>query len=460
MNRPWRSVGSLALVAWLVAATVGTHGIGYWDAGDYVRLACDGGPSGLLLGRPAFLAIARALVDLGCALGVRADGIEPMLRWSFSAIGAMAAPMLALVAEGAGIERRTAWFAGLVLALSPTFTHVDHQVLTDAPALAVAYAALALCQRARGGFAIAAAGAGFGVAIGMRETAAVPMLSGLWLLGVRRAPIAVASATAALLALLFGSHGPHLAAWFRAMHRSSAHAPLMWRDVATALGFAFALAPLAWLFAWRGRAMLADRRVAAIVLPAAVATVLLLAYPDGAFSPRYFVAVAPPAVALLAAPALARLDRRLLACGFALPLVAAFFASRRADQLAREGARRASIVASASPPPALVIPGHACPIVGATLAARDRTARARRAASVVDARPRMLCPGWDWPSEPGTLASMIDEACARGPVLLDRSGDGWVGAREAAIPGQLASITARYAARDDGPLTWICLPSR
>ena len=51
LGKPQATVGSRDLVAlWLLSlvtsAVVGIHGVAYWDAGDYVRLAIDGGQSG------------------------------------------------------------------------------------------------------------------------------------------------------------------------------------------------------------------------------------------------------------------------------------------------------------------------------------------------------------------------------------------------------------------------------
>jgi len=159
-----RDLPGLWLLACVTSAAVGTHGILYWDAGDYVTLAINGGRSGLFLGRPLFLLISHAIVQ-----GIDPAWAEPVLRWFWTLVGALAAPAMAVLAVRLGLTRSAAWLAGAMVAVSPSFAHTAHQVLTDAPALALSIAALAA---AAGGQAIAT-GVLLGAAILTRETAAI-----------------------------------------------------------------------------------------------------------------------------------------------------------------------------------------------------------------------------------------------------------------------------------------------
>ena len=147
------------------SAIVGIHGVAYWDAGDYVRLAIDGGRSGLLLGRPLFLLVSRLILHAG----VDPAHAEPVLRWFWNGVGAVAAPALAVLAARLGLSRAASLTVGIALALSPSFAHTAHQVLTDAPSLALAFVALVAATYSQA----ALAGLLIGVAILTRETAAV-----------------------------------------------------------------------------------------------------------------------------------------------------------------------------------------------------------------------------------------------------------------------------------------------
>ena len=109
------------LAAFAAAALVGTHGIAYWDAGDYVRLAISGGESGLLLGRPLFLLISRLVLRVG----VDPAHAEVVLRWFWTVAGTAAAPLLGLLAGG-GIA------VGLVVTL--LLTGRGESASTTAPA--------------------------------------------------------------------------------------------------------------------------------------------------------------------------------------------------------------------------------------------------------------------------------------------------------------------------------------
>ena len=100
-------VAALWALAFAASALVGIHGLAYWDAGDYVRLALEGKMSGLLLGRPLFLLVSRLILSAG----VDPASAEVVLRWFWTGIGAIAAPALALSSRtsssGTPSRRRT-----------------------------------------------------------------------------------------------------------------------------------------------------------------------------------------------------------------------------------------------------------------------------------------------------------------------------------------------------------------
>ena len=406
---------ALYAIALVAAALVGTHGLVYWDAADYVRLAIDGGTSGLLLGRPLFLFISRALVHF-----VEPVHAEPLLRWFWTAVSATAAPLMMTLATALGLERRAAFVAGLCLALSPSFAHTSHQVLTDGAALAASIAALTLAARGRW----VVAGVVLAVAITTRETAAVHAL-GMVVLLRRRAvyPLVIAVLLAALVVLVAHKGLPlSLAHWSAAMERSSRRNPLTARDVAVSLGWILAIGPLPVLIG-----ALHMRTAPRVVWPALGVTLLLVFYPDGAFSPRYVLATAPIAFFLAAAPSLAMRPRLTIAM-LLVPLALTKLATRRTDAVAARG-EEAMRAFHAPPPRALLVPGHFCPHVRLAL-----TIERRR--DVV-----LVCPGWEWPND---LAATLDHA--QRPVMLDLRDDAWVGARENSARDAVAAYArARYA---------------
>jgi hypothetical protein len=137
-----RDLCVLWAVGVVAAAAIGTHGLAYWDAGDYVRQAVRSEPSGLLLGRPFFLFASRSVVEIALRCGAGADAIEPTLRWFWTCVSATAAPAMAVLVARLGMGRSASLAAGAALAIAPSFAHTSHQVLTDAPALALSLLAL------------------------------------------------------------------------------------------------------------------------------------------------------------------------------------------------------------------------------------------------------------------------------------------------------------------------------
>ena len=412
------------LAAFAAAALVGTHGIAYWDAGDYVRLAISGGESGLLLGRPLFLLISRLVLKAG----VDPAHAEMVLRWFWSVAGTAAAPLLALLAARLGADRASSLVAGLLLALSPSFAHTAHQVLTDAPALALSVGAL--CFAARG--QAVPAGLVLAAAIATRETAVIHLVAVAWLCG-RRAWIAVLVCVASVAAIIAVWRPSSLGGWAGAMSASAAANPLSILDVAIAFGWVLAAGPVPVVTGAiaLARARAVTREIAVIAWPAAIATVALLFYPDGSFSPRYMLATVPIACFIPAALWL-KSRRRLLIISLAVPLAVALVATQEANRVAAYGATLATRV-SVLPGNALVVPGHFCP-------------QARLAATVHGRADLMfVCPGWEWPVD---LVSLLENAIANGStVAIDASTDAWVGRREQPLRDEVRAWLARHAVR-------------
>ena len=424
------------VVVWLAAfgaaALVGTHGIAYWDAGDYVRLAISGGESGLLLGRPLFLLISRLVLKTG----VDPAHAEMVLRWFWTVAGTAAAPLLAMLAARLGADRASSLVAGLLLALSPSFAHTAHQVLTDAPALALSVAALCLAARGQA----AAAGLVLAAAIATRETAVIHLVAVAWLCG-RRWWLAATVCAASVAVVIAIWRPPSLGSWAGAMSSSAAANPLSVIDVAIAFVWVLAAGPVPVVIGalsllrppsprlrW---ASLVPREIAIIAWPAAIATVALMFYPDGSFSPRYMLATAPIAFFIPAALWL-KAHRRLLVISLAVPLIAALIATEPANRVAAYGATLGTRV-SALPGNALVVPGHFCP-------------QARLAATVHGRADLMfVCPGWEWPVD---LVSLLENAIANGSfVAIDASADAWIGRREQPLRDQVRAWLDRHAVR-------------
>lgn len=426
---------ALWLIALVIAALVGTHGIAYWDAGDYVRLAITGGESGLLLGRPLFLRVSRLVL----ATGVDAAHAEVVLRWFWTVAGTTAAPLLALLAERLGADRRASLVAGLFLALSPSFAHTSHQVLTDAPALALSIAALRLAAQRH------AIGAGIiiAAATATRETAAIHIVAIALLCG-RRWWVALLAAVAALSVVVFLFRPPSMGTWIGAMSSSAAANPLSFKDIGLALVWVLAAGPVpvvCGVVVLVRRASAVPHKIAVVAWPAAIATVALLFYPDGSFSPRYMLATVPLAFFIPAAGWLKE-RTRVLAVALAVPLVFAMFAAREANRVAAYGATLSTRI-SALPLNAFVVPGHFCP-------------QARLAATVHGRQDlTFVCPGWEWPVD---VASLLDHAVAGGAIVaIDASPDAWVGSREVPLRDR---VSAWLAGRESHQLSGFTVTSR
>jgi len=220
------------------------------------------------------------------------------------------------------------------------------------------------------------------------------------------------------------------------MSTSAAANPLSLLDVAIAFGWVLAAGPVPVLVGAVGLARprspnLVPRNVALIAWPAAIATIALLFYPDGSFSPRYMLATVPLAFFIPAALWL-KAHRRLLVVALAVPLAAALVAGQQANHVAAYGATLGTRV-SALPENALVVPGHFCP-------------QARLAATVHGRADLMfVCPGWEWPVD---LVSLLENAVANGSIVaVDASAEAWVGRREQPLRDEVRAWLTRHPVR-------------
>lgn len=418
-----REAAALWVLAMAASAAVGIHGVAYWDAGDYVRLAIDGGKSGLLLGRPLFLLVSRLIL----AAGVDPAHAEPVLRWFWNGVGALAAPALAILAARLGLSRAASLAVGVALALSASFAHSSHQVLTDSPSLALALCALIAATYSQA----VLAGLLLAVAILTRETAAIHAVAIAILLG-RRALLALSVCAVAMAATLWIYPPLAFDAWMQAMSRSvearhitawQVEAPFLWILAAGPLPVVVGIVML--LRKPRGRWLV-------VSLPAVAGTIAILFYPDGWFSPRYMLATVPLAFFLPAGAWLAARPR-LLAVSLLVPLAVLVYVTRPARVVAARGAAVMARVANL-PPGSFVVPGHYCSNarLGATIHARRDL--------------EMMCPGWDWPADP---ARTLDTALAAGrPVALDLADLAWMPPNESPNRDVVRAWAARHPGRD------------
>lgn len=424
MHLSRRDLLVLWLFAFVASALVGTHGIVYWDAGDYVTLAIDGGRSGLLLGRPLFLLVSRAIVDTG----IDSAWAEPVLRWFWTAVGACAAPAMAVLAARLGVDRPAAWLAGVTIAVSPSFAHTAHQVLTDAPALALSIGALAAATTHRAWLT----GVLLGTAILTRETAAIHLVAAALLLGARRSVTAVLAAAAVIAVTLWMFPPSGLAHWFTAMSQTAGERSLAVRGIALSVVWILAAGPIAVPAGMLALTSTHNRRLLFVASPAVLATVALMFYPDGSFSPRYMLASVPVAFFIPAAIWLS--SRRWWAIiGLAIPIALVPIATRESRTVAARGSVIQNRV-QFLPARSLIVPAHYCPQarLGATIQRRTDL--------------EMMCPGWDWPANPGAA---LDAALSGGrPVAIDSDAADWWGDRERADFEQISAWLSGHHGRD------------
>ncbi|MBI5517169.1 MAG: hypothetical protein HY909_25545 [Deltaproteobacteria bacterium] len=428
----------LAALAFTVGRHVGPPGPLYWDSFAYVGQAVTGRVGGLLLGRPAWVLAAHLAVSLARALGATVAVAEPLLRYLCLATSALAAPLTARLSLAAGLSPREAWWAGLVVALSPAAGHAAFAALTDGPAMTLSLAALTCAATGRW----AAAGALAGLSAGVREPSLavlVPCALLAWREPRRaRCLLALSLGASVVLALVAAwalttqpGWWQGLSRWREAMQaeREAHHHGL--RDLGHYALWVLCLGPAAVCAALlTDRARFSPSRWKAFALwaPAMAQLALLALYQDIAYAPRYLLGVFPCAVALPAGVRLARSAhpwRWLLALG--LPAILAGPYLRHRELPLRRALDETPSRLRALPPGALVVTGQPCPAVTLT-----RTLALEDPRWWGGAPPswRVLCPAWGR-AEPVSVTLFRARREGVFVVLDDRPGV-WVG------PGQRA----------------------
>ncbi len=466
--------GHLALWSIAVAASlaIGPRAPLYWDSLGYVDQALTGRVGGLLLGRPLFVLASHLATRVALSLGASPWSIEPLLRNTWLAFAALAAPLAAALARRVGLSARAACIAGLLVALSPAGAHTRDAVLTDGPATAMVLLALLVRAGGAGASRTLASGALVGLAFGFREQAALHLLTALlvpvgvparrrWWQDALLLGAGFALAAGALVGIARATNPDYLASigrWLRGMaaERREPRAP---GEALTRYAlWLVALSPVALpaTVAWWSRAR---ERWWPMVVPASLGLLALSRYQDIAFSPRYLLTEFVLATTL---PAAAWLDRalpsRAAQLAWILPsLVCLPLAGRLLD--ARQRPLRELVAAlprdlQRVPPDAVVVTGQPCPAVRLTA----RIARSwPRSWDGPPPRWTTLCPGWSWPDDP---SARLDEALRLGaPVVLDLRDAAWLGGPQRRRRAEVLRFAIEHAA-DPRVISWSDPPGR
>ena len=460
---------SLAVAASLA---IGPRATLYWDSLGYVEQALHGRVGGLLLGRPLFVLASHLVTRLALALGASPWSLESVLRHLWLAVSALAAPLVATLADRLGLRRRAAWIAGLLVALSPAGAHTRDAVLTDGPATAMVV--LGLVLRAGGPTAPTAnallSGAAIGLAFGLREQAALHLVTALLVPvhGVERRGWREAlllgvgfGATAGALLLLARATNPDYPAsilrWVRGMAAERHEARVPGEALSRYALWLVALSPvaLAATVAWWARPR---ERWWPMIVPASLGLLALSRYQDIAFSPRYLLTEFVLATTL---PAAAWLDRTLarraahlawlLPSLVILPLAGHLLGARQRPLRLLIAGLPARL--RALPPDAVIVTGQPCAAVRLTA----RLARSwPRTWEGPPPRWSPVCPGWSWPVDP---TARLEAALRQGvPVVLDLRDAAWLGAPQRRRRAQLRAFATAHAA-DPRVISWRDAPS-
>ena len=113
---PRREFFGFWLVALATTLAIAPAGPSYWDSFGYAAQSVTGQVGGLALGRPLFIFIGHQLVRLALGLGADVSSLEPMLRYFWSALAALSAPMMWLLADALGLSPSASRWAALCVA--------------------------------------------------------------------------------------------------------------------------------------------------------------------------------------------------------------------------------------------------------------------------------------------------------------------------------------------------------
>lgn len=456
-----RELGCFWLLALLVMLAIAPAGPSYWDSFGYTAQSVTGAVGGLALGRPLFIFIGHQLVRLALGLGADVSALEPMLRYFWTAVSALSAPMMLLLATALGLSRAASRWAALCLAVSPAMAHTSGQVLTDGPTVAMVLAATWFAVRAgqREGAAASWAGAGvmFGAAIVFREPSLAHGLVLAGLVFVAKPGTRVKGALVATLAgLAFAGVWVAWAAqqpgwvdtvrnWVSEMQRERLDHPYTARDFAMYLVWLVTLGPVmlvAGVIGWaRAKTTFAPYSRAVLVVAAGSLVQLLMlgGYQDIVLAPRYLLGAMPGALALVAGITLASWartplrTRALVGVMLALVVVTALGVKWKErplrDALDSVGERLAR-----EETPLVLVTGQVCPAVE-LLQTLERQ-RSPEAAQRVSGWTR-VCYGWSWPRDlSATLQAHLD---AGEFVIADLREAVWPGDRQQQAKRELAA---------------------
>ncbi len=459
----------LAVVA---AFIVGPGGPIYWDSFGYVRQALSGHVGGLILGRPTFVLVSHIVALFARHLGVSPFSIEARLRVFWLLVSALGAPATARLSRSLGLGNTAAAWSGVVVALSPALAHTSDAVLTDAPSMAITTVSLALAARSLGPSPLRfslASGIALGVAMGLREQAVATLVPLAWLLCIAASPLRRLAMLALGVALSFGASPAYVFAtqpgyastisqWFVAMAAERAHAHGGLRDLAWYLLWVISLGPLSVVFAgvtvvrWVRDPSPVSPAVLAVCVPALVQLLILAAYQDIAFSPRYLLATFPSAIALPCGIAVARcrFSRAttasvVLALGLTAALAAVGVHAYQAplQRALRQLPQRLREI----PADAVVVTGQLCPAVVyyrvlAQLDPAGWTGESALGAPRAVPAWRQVCPGWRWPRD---LNATLEEHRAEGrTVVIDLRAVAWVGRRQQLSRREAMAYVSRH----------------
>lgn len=460
---PRREFFGFWLVALATTLAIAPAGPSYWDSFGYAAQSVTGQVGGLALGRPLFIFIGHQLVRLALGLGADVAFLEPMLRYFWTALAALSAPMMWLLAESLGLSRSASRWAALCVALSPAMAHTSGQVLTDGPTVAMVLASTWFAVRAgREGALSLWAGAGvmFGAAIVFREPSVAHglVLAGLVLVakpGTRLKGALIATIAGLAFAgvwVAWAAQQPgwvdSVRNWVSEMQRERLDHPYTARDFTMYLVWLVTLGPVmlvAGVIGWaRAKQTFAGSSRAVVVIAAGSLVQLLMlgGYQDIVLAPRYLLGAMPGALALVAGLTLAAWARtplrvRALAGVMVTLAVISAVGVKWKEAPLREALDRTGERLSREETPLVLVTGQACPQVE-LLQTLERM-RSAEAAQRVSGWKR-VCYGWSWPRDLGaTLQQHLD---AGEYVIADLRDAVWPGDRQQAAKRELEAWLA------------------
>ncbi|MBM3752280.1 MAG: hypothetical protein FJW21_14075 [Acidimicrobiia bacterium] len=439
-------------VTWYLAAlgaalVVGPVGPVYWDTFGYVAQSLTGHIGGLGVGRPVFAIASQAVASIWQLVGGSVWDLEVVLRVVWLLVAACAAPLTRRLALEAGLTDRAAHLAAAFVAASPAFAHSSATVLTDGASTTFVLLTWIVAMRAVREDAVrtaALAGVWLGIALGLRE-ASMFSAATVACLGLAASPrprlrllLAFGTVTAAVVIVPMAwvyltqpGYVETIQGWLRGLEHDEALKAWDVREAGLIASWLLLFGPLPLVLAFA-----AFRRWRAagpwrwgLVAPAWFQWGVMMTYVGITYSPRYLMTSFPAAVAIpaawwldrcLATPVSTRM-RQALVLALCLPLLGARLIVRpyEAKLLAISSSLAADL--SVVPADAVIVTGHACPVVPMIR-------------ELVKVEPRLgmhapawtaICPGWGWPVD--IVATLDGHLAAGRTVVLDMRDDAWQG---------------------------------